>query len=55
MAPPFRLVALTALWGWVLAYGGLLQIREEFGLPIALAGVALTAIMMAAWLRESNR
>lgn len=55
MAPAFRLVAVTALWGWILVYGGILQIREEFGIPIALAGVALTAIITFAWLRESNR
>jgi hypothetical protein len=53
MAPPFPLVAATALWGSVLAYGGLFQIREDFGLPVALLGVALTGIMMFAWLRES--
>lgn len=53
MAPSFPLVAATALWGFVLAYGGLFQIREEFGLPVALSGIALTAIMMFAWLRES--
>ena len=52
MAPPFSLVAATALWGFVLAYGGLFQIREEFGLPVALAGVALTGIMMFAWIWE---
>ena len=53
MAPSFPLVAATALWGFVLAYGGLFQIREEFGLPVALSVIALTAIMMFAWLRES--
>lgn len=54
MAPSFPLVAATALWGVVLAYGGLFQIREEFGLPVALVGVALTAIMMFAWLRPGR-
>lgn len=54
MAPSFPLVAVTALWGFILAYGGLFQIREEFGLPVALSGIALTAIMMFAWLREST-
>ena len=52
MAPSFPLVAATALWGLILAYGGLLQIREEFGLPVALAGVALTGIMMFVWREE---
>ncbi|WP_348528273.1 hypothetical protein [Methanothrix sp.] len=53
MAPSFPLVAATALWGFVLAYGGLFQIREEFGLPVALLGIVLTGIIMFAWLRES--
>ena len=47
------LLFMTSFWGFVLIYAGFIKIHEEFGTTIAICGIALTGLIMFAWLRET--
>ena len=47
------LLFMTSFWGFVLIYAGFIKIYEEFGTTIAICGIALTGLIMFAWLRET--
>lgn len=48
------LLFMTSFWGFILIYAGLLiKIYEEFGTTVVIYGIALTGLIMFAWLRET--
>ena len=47
------LLFMTSFWGFILIYAGLIKIYEEFGTTVVIYGIALTGLIMFAWLRET--
>lgn len=49
----FGLCATTVVWAAILALGGFVWIRDEFGMRAATGAILLTAVLMSALCREN--